>query len=293
VRGRRSPLRRLLVGLLVPALLPSAGCPHVYDPPEDVLTDPGEVVALVAGRGGPKTAAIEARATQYSARGVIKGKLTILLSRPDKVYFAGLSPTDDVVSVLATDGQSFTTFERGAEACYTGRACPENVGRLVPIALRPDQLLGVLVGAPPLIAHGVEKAEWDPKVGAYRLELEGEGGLVQRLWVSHGTGDVRRAQLLERGEVTVDLTYDDWSREGAYRLPHQIDVKMKRDDVDLRLIYRDLDLDLDLDDAAYVVECPSGTEVRVLHCSDEGTPFEAPDNGEPEPTTPAAEEDAP
>ncbi|TNF33638.1 MAG: DUF4292 domain-containing protein [Deltaproteobacteria bacterium] len=266
--------RRLLIAALAPALLSSAGCPHVYDPPEDVLTEPAAVIALVSREAGPKTAAIAARATQYSDQGVIKGKLEILLARPDSVYFAGLSPTDDVVSVLATDGERFTTFERGAKACYTGLACPENVGRLVPIALRPDQLLGVLVGAPPLIAHGVERASWDKKVGAYRLELEGQGGLVQRLWVAHGTGDVRRAQLLEQGKVTVDLTYEDWSKEGAYRLPHQLDVKMKRGDVDLRLIYRTIDVDLALEPAAFQVQCPAGTDVRVLPCDDSGSPFE-------------------
>lgn len=269
-----APSRRLLAAVATGLLaLSSAGCPRVYDPPDDVITDAAAVVAMVADRAGPRTAAIEARATQYGDRGVIKGKLAILLASPASVRFSGLSPTDDVVSVLATDGVGFTTFERGAKVCYTGRACAENVGRLVPIAMRPDQLVGVLVGRPPLIEHGVERASWDKKVGAYRLELEGQGGLVQRLWVAHGSGEVRRAQLVEGGTVTVDLTYDGWSKEGAYRLPHQLDVKMKRGDVDLRLVYRTVDLDLDLDPSAFQVQCPAGTDVRVLRCDDEEVPL--------------------
>lgn len=269
-------VRAGLSGALALFALALGACPHeVIAPPADALTDARAVIALVADRPGPRTAAIEARATQYGDSGAFKGKLTILVERPASVHFSALSPTDDVVSVLVTDGERFTTFERGASTCYVGRACPENVGRLLPLALEPSELAGALLGRPPLIAHGDAAATWDGRVGAYRLDLSGSGGLSQRLWVAHGSGEVRRAQLLEAGRVTVDLRYDDWAAAGAYRMPRRLDVTMKRGDVDLRLVYREIDLDLDLDRSAFTLPCPAKSEVLTLPCDGAAPPAPA------------------
>ncbi len=237
------------------------------------MRDPAEVIALIAGSaGGPSTLAVEARATHYGAAGVIKGKLAAVVRRPGAIRFTALSPTDDVVSVMATDGDRFTAFERGADVCYIGRACPENVGRFVPVAMETDQLAGALSGRPPLIAHGAETLTWDRRVGAYRLELEGQGGLLQRVWARHPAGEVVRAQLLRDGQVTVDLTYDDHRVVDGHRLPHRVDVKLARGDTDLRLVYRTVDVDLPLEDAAFALECPRGTRVEPLPCPDEAPP---------------------
>lgn len=257
--------------LLVVAVIALAGCPGgSIGPPPDVLTDPAAVIDLATpDLAGLRTLAVEARATQYSAAQVIKGKVAILVARPASVRFSGLSPTDDVVSVLATDGERFTSFERGGKVCSTGRACPENVGRLVPIALEPEQLASVLFGRPPLIVHAAESVTWDREAGAYRLELEGQGGVTQRLWITHGRGDVKRAQLVRDGKVQVDLAYDDFSDEGGFRLPHRLDVKMARGDVDLRLVYREVDVNLDLDAGAFRIACPEGVRVEELPCPGE------------------------
>ncbi|MCA9516255.1 MAG: DUF4292 domain-containing protein [Myxococcales bacterium] len=263
--------RRLGALLAAAALATLAGCPSGdVDPPSDVLTDPGAVIELATRDvAGLRTLAVEARATQYSDAQVIKGKLAILVSRPASVHFSGLSPTDDVVSVLATDGDRFTSFERGGKVCYTGRACPTNVGRLVPIAMEPEQLASVLFGRPPVIAHAGETVTWDRGAGAYRLELEGQDGVTQRLWVTHGRGEVKRAQLVKDGKVQVDLAYDDFGDEGGFRLPHRLDVKMKKGDVDLRLVYRDVDVNLELDAGAFRIPCPEGIRVEELPCPEE------------------------
>jgi len=247
-----------------------AGCPSGrHAPPSDLVEDPREILALATrGDDGLRSVAIEARATQYSDHRVIKGKLVILVRRPAAVHFSGLSPTDDVVSVLATDGDRFTSFERGADVCFVGRACPENVGRLVPIAMESEQLAAVLVGRPPFIAHTRSKVGWDARVGAYRLELEG-GDVVQRAWIAHGTGEVRRAQLIRGDRVTVDLTYGDWREIDGHRLPQRVDVRMDRDNVDLRMVYREIDVNLELADSAFAIPCPEGMEVEVLPCFDD------------------------
>jgi hypothetical protein len=191
----------------------SAGCPGAHhDPPADVHTTPEAVLELARDyvSEGPGTAVIEARASQYSDQGGLKGKLLLIARRPGHLRMEGLSPTDDSVSVLATDGERFTSYQRGANHCFVGRACPDNVGRFASVPLAADDLVGVLLGRPPIIPHDSATMKWDGEVGAYRLELVGSSaglgaahGKIQRLWVRHGDGRIVRTTLSVGGKTKV------------------------------------------------------------------------------------------
>jgi len=236
------------------------------------------VLALAETWNGtsPGAAVIEGRASQYSDRGGLKGKVLLLLKRPGQLSLSGLSPTDDVVSVLVSDGDRFTAYERGAASCFVGRACPANVGRFASIPLESDELVGVLLGRPPIIPHRADPPPamaWDREVGAYRVEVVGDGldlglarGRTQVLWVAHGDGRIVKTALYEGGKAKVEVTYSDFARVGQTLMPHRLDIRMARESTDLRLDYRDLDLAPDLDANAFVFTCPSGTNLEELPC---------------------------
>jgi len=257
-------------------MLVGVGCPNggrdaptdAWQTPEEVLERAREFLAT-----GPAHAILEARASQYSEHGGIKGKVEVLVERPGRLRFSGLSPTDDLVSVLATDGQRFTAFERGQKTCHVGRACPANVGRFTGFALETDQLVGVLLGRPPIVPHERLELAWDRQEGAYRLDLVGTAvalggtrGQVQRLWVAHGDGRVVRLQVRSAERVDVDVRYGEWRRFGDHLLPTLVDVKMARDQTDLRIIYRDIDVATPVDAAAFTFVCPAGTELVDEPC---------------------------
>lgn len=265
---------RVSLALSFAALL--TGCPNGgISPPADQHTDAEAVLALANEfiAEGPGSALIEARATQYSDRGGLKGKVEIIVERPGRLRFTGLSPTDDMVSVLATDGHRFVAFERGQSVCNVGRACPENVGRFASIALSSDELVGVLLGRPPIIAHRDRSLTWDGKVGGYLLELIGDAadlgmarGRVQRLWVAHGDGRILRTALHEGGKVRVDVRYSDHARRGGHLLPSRLDVMMERESTDLRLDYRAIELSPEIGEGAFTFTCPGGTRLEELPC---------------------------
>lgn len=273
MRPSRVCARSLGVLLLVIAL---GGCPgSERDPPPDAVTTAEHVLekARTYLGGGPAHAVLEARASQYSDEGGIKGKVDILLARPGKLRFTALSPTDDVVSVLATDGERFVAFERGKKSCYVGRACPANVGRFTGFPLATDDLVGVLIGRPPIVPHERADFTWDKKMGAYRLDLVGTAaqlggtkGETQRLWVRHEDGRVIRMQMKSGDKTEVDVRYSDWRTVKGHALPGRIDVKMARGNVDLRVDFRDIDLESPIEDKAFVFECPTGTVMEEQPC---------------------------
>lgn len=265
----------------VVAALTLAACPGTHhDPPADAHTTAESVLELARTwvGGGPDAAVLEARASQYSEQGGLKGKVLILARRPGHLRMEGLSPTDDSVSVLATDGERFTSWQRGQSTCWVGRACPDNVGRFASVPLEADELVGVLLGRPPLIPHEHVEMKWDDKVGAYRLELVGGGadlglahGRTQRLWVAHADGRVVRTQLLEGGRRKVDVRYSEFRRVAGELVPGRLDVLLERDETDLRLEYREIDLATVPADEAFTFTCPAGTTLEELPCS-QGTP---------------------
>jgi len=256
-----------------------AACPGTHhDPPADAHTTTESVLELARTwvGAGPDAAVLEARASQYSDQGGLKGKVLILARRPGHLRMEGLSPTDDSVSVLTTDGERFTSWQRGQSTCWVGRACPDNVGRFVSVPLEADELVGVLLGRPPLIPHERAEMKWDREVGAYRLELVGGAadlglshGRTQRLWVAHGDGRIVRTQLLEGGQRLVDVRYSEFRRVAGELLPGRLDVQLERDETDLRLEYRDIDLATVPADEAFAFTCPVGTTLEELPCSTE------------------------
>jgi outer membrane lipoprotein-sorting protein len=276
--ARRRPTLAVhaLAGLVAAGAL--AACPGAHhDPPPEPLTTSEAVLELAKGylATAPELVSIEARATQYSERGGLKGKLSIVLKRPGRFRIEGLSPTDDVVSVVATDAERFTAFQRGASTCSVGRACPANVGLFASIPLASDELVGVLLGRPPVLPHKQAQMKWDTRVGAYRLELEGDGvdlgmahGRTQRLWVAHGDGRIVRTALLDGTKTKVDVSYSEWKKVGDRLMPGRLDIRLARDSTDLRLEYRDVDLSPEVANDAFTFTCPEGTTLEELPCGE-------------------------
>ncbi len=270
-RGWSDSLRCLAAICSVSLALILTGCPTPTIPaPPDALTDPVAVLESTRVRlASIQSLSLEARASYYAGGQARKGKVIILARRPASLHFSTLSPTDDLLGVLASDGERFMSFERGASTCYVGDACPENVGRMLPLRMEGAAVVDLLMGGAPVIAHFESKVIWDNRAGAYKLELQGEGGLVERLWIEHGTGLVRKAELRRHGKLELELVYKDYAKVSEHSLPHTLELVMTKGDVDLKIRYREVDLNTDIDDEAFAIPCPAGTTEQTLPCEGE------------------------
>jgi outer membrane lipoprotein-sorting protein len=239
-------------------------------PPDDVLTDPSAVLELLRqraeGSGAITSLAADSRVSYYSSDGARKGKLVILARRPASLHFSALSPTDDLVAFLASDGARFTSFERGSSVCEVGDACAANVGSLLPIPMEGAELVGLLISSVPIMKHERATVSWDPRAGAYRLELV-DGARSERIWVDHGSGRVRVAELWDGRKRQVRIGYSEFQRHGELSLAHEIHVEAARNNVDLKIRYRDVELNGSIDDDAFAIACPDGTRQVEVPCT--------------------------
>jgi hypothetical protein len=127
-------------------------CPHRFPEPTDALRSPEAVLQVMQERvKDVRSLAVEARASVYSDGTARKATMEIALERPASLFFAALAPTGDMLAVFASDGERFISFERGGKGCVRGCSTPENIGRLIPLPLRGEEAVKVLLGLVPLI----------------------------------------------------------------------------------------------------------------------------------------------
>lgn len=255
-------------------LLMLTGCPTPPTaPPEDGWVTPDEVLAAVRARDAlARSLATEARVSSYSDQGARKGKMVIVARRPASVHFSAMSPTDDLVAVLVSDGARFTAFERGGDVCHVGKSCPENVGRLLPLRMHDDEVVGLLLGGAPIIAYEDASVAWDGRSDTYRLTVRAsspEGDLVQDLWVAPKTAQVARTRLTQGGREVLSLEFADVRTVAGVPFPHRVHFRRKDGNVDMRITYRDIELNGAVSDDAFAIPCPEGTRIEELQCYDE------------------------
>jgi outer membrane lipoprotein-sorting protein len=252
---------------LLASLLVAPACSR-YARPRSAETDPAKVEArILSNRNEIPRIAADSRATYYGPEGARKGTVVVVVEQPDKVRFEALSPTDDLIAILTSDGERFVQWERGSDVCFTGPSCPQNVSRLVPIPMRSDQLVDVLLGSSPLIEATRSEVDWDGSDGLLLLRLFGEGGLVQEVGVDPCSYELYRSVLEKDGDLVFELTVDGWAEvtPGA-RLPRELRLEMPEQDVDLKIEYRSVSADVDVDETTFRFACPEGTRTQELPC---------------------------
>ncbi len=265
--GRHSAALTLAVALL-------AACVSIAPRPADgPATDnvawlwPRLQGALAAG---PRQAVLEGRASQYGDAGALKGKIELLLDRDRGFRMTGLSPTDDVLSVVASSDATFTAFARGGDHCHVGRPCPSNVARFASVALAPRELAGVLLGRPPLLLGEANLAagdvmRWDGEARAW-VFTRSLGGDSQTLWLAVSSPRILRARLTRGGGTVVDVRYSDFAVTAAGDVPRRLDMTLARDDTDLRIEVAHLDPNPELPPEAFEAACPLGMTRDELPC---------------------------
>lgn len=276
--------------LALVATLACSACPSVVPRPANALTDPDVILAKANARmTGVKTLSVYARVWQGDMLSAIPVRMDLIAKRPASLYFAILDPTQNMLGALATDGVNFTSFRRGEDVCLRGPACAENVGRLLPLTLKPSAIVSVLMGGAPTLVAATKVVDWDKRAGAYVLTLKAVDGRVQKIWITHGSWLTKRSRVTNaKGKLVLDLTFDDEQRVGDAKtgplIPHEIkllipDGKTGR----IKISYREVTVDDPyLEDSAFELECPTGASNRHLPCYDEA-PIE--------PSKPAAPKD--
>lgn len=226
-----------------------------------------DVLAAADARKLPTTVQGEARMDAYVDGAARKADLLVRLERPGKAHLQAMTPTGEMVAVLATDGQRFTSFERGGAQCQTGPACARNMARLVPLALPPNELVDALLGRPPRLQQATEAMTWDGERGAWHIVLT-RAPMTQELWLRPPQMDVLASIVSRQGKRVVSIAYADHGKRGIPGLPGKLRVQMPEQKVDVSIELRDVEAGEVIEAEAFAMPCPRGMAVAELPCDD-------------------------
>jgi hypothetical protein len=110
--------------------------------------------------------------------------------------FQAEGPNNATVADLASDGQEYCFIDAQKNCGECGPATPESIGRLVGLALEPDDLMAVLLGSTPIL-EGEATVTWDASNGYEVLTVTSPNGYKQtvKLQAAGEAWDVKQSEL--------------------------------------------------------------------------------------------------
>ncbi len=254
---------------LLAVSLALTSCTKKIPPPDNALETPQELENAVDARIEQVDSARfrEVILDYFGKKERVKVRQLILVKRPDKLRVQTRIPgTDEIMSLLVTDGEQFAMHDRDTNRYYTGRPTPENINRLLPVDLSASDVVRVMLGGAPwdrfARESGEPEMEWNSKTGRYRYSVPTADGGELSMEVRHT--DYAVVQVTEKasdGELVYEFETDDWERTESIALPAYRRFIWPGRDLDFSLDVGDTQVDVNLNSVLFQLAPPAGSEI--------------------------------
>lgn len=192
---------------------------------------------------------------EWFAKERVRFRAVLAARRPSAFRIEVLSPFEEPLHILASDGASLVWQSR--DAYRRGPATPSNLALLIPIELAPSDLVDVLLGGLPQAEWRVARVTPVARPTAWRLELEDPSGRRIQVWVDPEEDRVLKAVFPEPG---IEARFSDFVRVSGAWIPRA--VRVKTVDAEVRIRLSDPTSTSPLPDAVF--RLPPGPGVPVL-----------------------------
>lgn len=246
---------------LVFFLLVLAGCPHRLDwGPSGEPTTPEEVLRRV-DVSESQVVALEgdARISLDSPRG--KGTTSMFMAavHPALLRLEILDFFNRPVGALVTDGETCSLNDGQNGKFYRGPASPQNLSRILPLAIPPKELVALMLGRAPRIPHESVTLGFEPKTQVLVLTLK-NGHVTQTLHVK--PPEYRVVWSHVEGVQAYDVAFE--ALEDIGRLVYPRRVIVTTNDLKAELSYKDVQVNQAPDLTLFELEPPPRVPVTVV-----------------------------
>jgi hypothetical protein len=254
----------VFVALLL-ALAGAGGCAR-RAPPPDLSADPAELLAAVE-RTQARVERVrgEARVKIASAHGGGTVTQFVAAQRPDRLRLDVLDFFGNPAAALVADGGRFALLDLRKGIFYRGAASPENLARLLPLAIPAEELVALLCGAA-RIAPG-RPTDVEPGDGVLRLTIAA-ADRVQRLDVGAGAAvhasTVTAPPGLPAPPGAYDLTFDRFRERGGRSFPGVVRLEAPGSEVTLELSWKEIEVNAVLPEDGFTLVPPPGARIVDL-----------------------------
>lgn len=250
-------------------IVASAGCrPQPVRPP-NLATLPTATEAMARLQSGPNarhTMRTLGRVTYFGDKGRIRLRTVMVAERPGKFRVETLSPLEQPIDVMTSDGQRLWLLSGGK--LYEGPATPENIARVVPAPLRPEDLVDALLGGIPTGGrYAPKKIAWaDDDHEDWALTLDAPGGETAELRVDPVQNVVEKLTMRRAdGVARMEVEFDDFKAiesGGVFWRKLKITIPEQNHEVTMKL--NEVDVNVPLDGALFELKAPDGVMALPL-----------------------------
>lgn len=209
---------------------------------------------------GPSTLTCDAKAFVQAPQNSGRYELHVAVARPDSIRIEALTPVGDPAAVLVATGGKFSLMDLRNNVFYRGPATARNLARLLPVALRPEELVAVLTGAIPDLPAALPKSssrEGDSTV----LTFE-SGQTVQTATVGADLRLLQVRRTFGADKLLWEIKLDQHDDASGLALLLQFSAPEVKTQVDLRL--RNLTTGKELPKTAFELAVPKGIRVEEV-----------------------------
>lgn len=242
---------------------PAAGacCPRPWPKGLQPISEAGAVLrSATSARAALRSLSASARVDAFTREGRVKVRVELVADRTGRLRFDTLSPFEQPISTLVSDGRRFALYDLPKKRFYTGPATPRNISRILPIRLTGEEVAQLLLGDVPLIAHERLTMERETCKTRYRLTLLGRD-VRQEVAVDAISLLPVAGRLYANGSLVYDVSFERHEKTAAAPVPRKIRFRSPRDRVDLLVLYGDVEANPRLQDDLFRLEAPRGAVV--------------------------------
>jgi hypothetical protein len=248
-----------------PALLLAVLCACAHARTRGADLDPGDLAArLDKAHAVPDSLIAEGKAFVDAPKNGGRYPFQVAVKRPASLRIAALDPLGNPAAVLVADDEGkFALLDRRANVYYRGPASAENLARLIPAPLRPEELVALLLGAVPPLPGGVPVLAYASDDHSV-LVLEAPGGFSQE--VSAGSDlRVESVRRLRGKDLWWSAQLEDHDDKGGTQMPRLLHFSIPAEKTEVELTLRDRLMGKPPPFGAFQLGPPPGVEVVELH----------------------------
>ncbi len=248
----------------------ASACPKNIPPPDNALQTVDELRAAIDTRATQvKSARFKEVVVDYfGEEGRVKVRQLILVKDPAYLRVQTRVPgTDEILSLLVSDGETFAMHRRDTNDYYKGTATPENIARLLPVNLSARDVGRIMLGSAPWdrfdVDGGKPQMEWDRKVGTYRYWVTLQDGGTLEMWVR--PTDYAVEEVRETGsddKVVYRYETNDWKTTQGVALPDYRRFVWPRRNLDFSMDVGETELNVELPEMLFELAPPPGSQVH-------------------------------
>ena len=241
------------------------GCPRtpVRKPNTAPLPKPEEALQLLKkGAADRRSLRALGKVTYFGKEGRVRVKAALLAERPGSFRVETISPFEQPIDTMTCDGERLWLLSQGR--LREGPATPENIARLLPLLMRPEEVVSTLLGGVPLgDSFQVRSLEWAEDQVHWLLSMENNFKEVGLLKIDPARKVVEEMSLTgPDGKVRLKVDFDGFElaeQTGATEFPRKIQIEMPEEKMDVKIKLVEFEVNVPLQKTLFKLNPPGIT----------------------------------